>query len=82
MPYLQAVILEMTMMEESYKKNGLRNARRFHRGIRLSEVAKIVMVKWVWDFVLRLDCQYDGGKVPTLSAVPYYGGCPLLKKNK
>jgi hypothetical protein len=27
------------------------------------------MVKWVlWDFVLRLDCQYDGGKVPTISS--------------
>jgi carboxymethylenebutenolidase len=24
----------------------------------------------------RLDCQYDGGKVPTLAAVPYYGGQP------
>jgi hypothetical protein len=40
------------------------------------------MVKWVlWDFVLRLDCQYDGGKVPT-----YQQQCltmadsPLLKK--
>jgi dienelactone hydrolase len=40
------------------------------------------MVKWVlWDFVLRLDCQYDGGKVPTLSAaVPYYGGQPTAQE--
>jgi carboxymethylenebutenolidase len=27
-----------------------------------------------WGFCFEVDCQYDGGKVPTLSAaVPYYG---------
>jgi carboxymethylenebutenolidase len=40
------------------------------------------MVKWVlWILFWRLDCQYDGGKVPTLSAaVPYYGGQPTAQE--
>jgi carboxymethylenebutenolidase len=32
-------------------------------------------------FVLRLDCQYDGGESSYLSAaVPYYGGQPTAQK--
>jgi hypothetical protein len=32
------------------------------------------------DFVLEVDCQYDGGKVPTYAAVPYYGGQPTAQE--
>jgi carboxymethylenebutenolidase len=39
-----------------------------------------MVVGVVWDLFWRLDCQYDGGKVPTLSAaVPYYGGQPTAQ---
>jgi hypothetical protein len=68
---------EMMMRMRNYKKKSIpvKKCSEFYCSLRIpknrTKIAMVVLV-W-WDFVWRLDCQYDGGKIPDLCRSSYYG---------
>jgi hypothetical protein len=72
---------EMTMMEESYKKNGREEMLEDFIAAYDHLKSKIVMVKWVlWDFVLRLIANDGGESSYSICSSAYMADSPLLKK--
>jgi carboxymethylenebutenolidase len=67
----------MMMQVENYKKtNSEEMLEDFIAAYNYLKAHKDCNGHIVVGFVLRMDCQHDGGKIPTCAAVPYYGGQP------